>query len=106
MKLNRPTLLAFLLPLLLNLLVVFAAHPFVVADKCTCAELEEAEVLVESLFEDEEQGADEADLLTAFQPASHEACVIGPATFDWFPFVFSASCASPLAFGWRMPLRI
>ncbi len=103
MKLRRPILLALLLPLLLDLLVVFTAGPVVAEDLSFCEQ--EVEVL-EGLFEAEEEIEEEEEFHSSHLFSNRGLTVECPAAYSRRAFLPATSSASPLAFGWRMPLRI
>ena len=104
MRIHRSYLLALLLPVLLDVLVVFTARSYVVDDLSYC-EREAVEAL-EDFREAEERLEKEEDnlfscLLQSFHGEVASLVVFGQCRF--FPVISNESF---FASGWMMPLRI
>ncbi len=106
MKVRRPFLLALLLPLLLELLVVFTARPLAAAEELSCCEPEAAEMFKGLFGAEAQQAEEEEEKLLSALAGNHNQVAACPASYGRRGFFSTAATADPLAFGWRMPLRI
>ncbi|MDZ8118011.1 hypothetical protein [Pontiella agarivorans] len=103
---NRTILFALLIPLMLNLLAAFVAEPLREQDRQTCIELKGELCPTDGMALVKEHPSDEAHVF--FYSVSRKRLIpecdsSGSGTRLFFMPSFAGS---PLADGWRMPLRI
>jgi hypothetical protein len=102
MKIRRSYLFALLLPLLL---VFFSCRPFASAAELSCCEQEAVEVL-EGFRDAEERVEEEENVFFSCLLQRFDVVVIAPAFGDSRHFFSTLCCASSLALGCMIPLRI